>query len=151
MKIARLVHRSVMFCTTHDSLERAAQLMWECDIGCLPVVDAQGHIAGMITDRDVCMAAYMQGTLLRAIQVADVMSKQVYSCHEDVEIDAIERVMRQHQIRRMPVIDDDSHPVGIISINDLARAASVGQLPASEVAFTLAAVSAPRSVLASLV
>jgi CBS-domain-containing membrane protein len=78
------------------------------------------------------------------------MVKQVYSCHEDVEIDAIERTMRQHQIRRMPVIDDQGHPLGIISLADLARAATTGKLSASDIASTLAAVSAPRSVLASI-
>lgn len=150
MKISSLVRRRIMSCTIHDSLERAAQLMWEHDIGCLPVIDAQGHITGMITDRDVCMAAYTQGAPLCAIQVADVMAKQVYSCNEEVEVDAVEHTMRQHQIRRMPVIDDQGHPIGIISINDLARAASVGQLPASEVGAALAAVSAPHPALASL-
>ena len=149
MKISSLIHRSVTSCTTHDNLERAAQLMWENDVGCLPVIDAQGHVAGMITDRDVCMATYTQGEPLRAIPIATAMAKRVFSCAETDEVDAVERAMSQNQIRRMPVIDAQGHPIGIVSINDIARAASTGKLPASQVASTLAAVSAPRSMLAS--
>lgn len=149
MKISSLIQRSVTSCTTHDTLERAAQLMWERDIGCLPVIDAQGHVAGMITDRDICMAAYTQGTPLRAIPVSTAMARQVFACKESDELAAVERVMSQHQIRRMPVIDHQGHPVGIVSLNDIARAASAGKVPASEVAWTIAAVSAPRPAVAS--
>lgn len=145
MKISSLIQRRVRSCTTHDNLEGAAQQMWQHDIGCLPVIDEQGHIAGMITDRDICMAAYMLGTPLRAIPVVNVMTRQVFSCHENDEVEAVEQVMSQHQIRRMPVIDDHGHPTGIVSLNDIARAATAGMLPPSEVTSTIAAVSAPRS------
>ena len=145
MKISNLIQRSVTSCTIHDNLERAAQLMWEHDIGCLPVVDEQGHVAGMVTDRDACMAAYTQGLPLRAIAVADVMAKRVFSCAEADDVDAVEHSMGEHQVRRMPVIDDQGHPIGIVSLNDIARAASAGKLPATPVTTTIAAVTAPRS------
>lgn len=151
MKISSLIQRSVTSCTVHDHLDRVAQLMWDHDIGCLPVIDTQGHIVGMVTDRDACMAAYTQDAPLRAIPVVNAMAKQVFSCKEDDEVGAVERTMSQHQIHRMPVIDDQGHPIGIVSLNDIARAASAGKLPANEVASTLAAVSTPRSVLASQV
>jgi len=149
MKITNLIRRSVTSCTTHDNLEHAAQLMWEHDIGCLPVIDEQGHVAGMITDRDMCMAAYTQGAPLRAIPVMTAMAKHVFTCTEADDVDAVERAMSEHQIRRMPVIDDQGHPIGIISLNDIARAASAGKLPATEVTATLAAVSTPRSLISS--
>jgi CBS domain-containing protein len=144
-----MIRRDITSCTIHDDLARAAQLMWDRDIGCLPVIDDQGHVAGMITDRDVCMAAYTQGAPLRAIPVTTAMAKHVFACRESDEIDAVEATMRQHQIRRMPVIDDQGHPIGIISLNDIARAASAGKVPAGELASTLAAVSAPRPLIAS--
>ena len=149
MKISSLIQRRVTSCTTHDNLERAAQLMWDHDIGCLPVIDEQGQVAGMITDRDVCMAAYTQGLPLRAIAVASVMAKHVFSCTERDDVDAVERAMREHQIRRMPVIDDQGHPIGIISVNDFVRAARAGKLPAPEVTATIAAVISPRMALSS--
>lgn len=123
--------------------------MWDHDIGCLPVIDEQGHIAGMITDRDVCMAAYTQGEPLRGIAVVNVMTRQVFSCKESDEVGDAEQAMSQHQVRRMPVINDQGDPIGIVSLNDIARAASAGKLPPSELASTRAAVSAPRPVLAA--
>jgi CBS domain-containing protein len=149
MNVSSLIRRDVTSCTIHDNLERAAQLMWDHDVGCLPVIDDQGHVAGMITDRDVCMAAYTQGDALRAIPVTTAMAKRVFSCRDVDEIAAVETTMREHQIRRIPVIDDQGHPVGIVSLNDLARAASAGTVPPRDVVATLAAVSAPRSILAS--
>jgi CBS-domain-containing membrane protein len=148
MKMANLVRHDVTSCSIHDNLDRAAQLMWDRDIGCLPVIDDQGHVAGMVTDRDVCMAAYTQGLPLRAIPVTTAMAKHVFSCGIDDELESVERTMSEHQIRRMPVIDDQGHPVGIVSLNDLARAATLGKVPASEITSTLAAVSAPRTLLA---
>ena len=149
MKVSSLLQREVISCTTHDDLHRAAQLMWDHDIGCLPVIDTQGHVMGMITDRDICMAAYTQGVPLRGLPVTLAMAKHVFACSPSDELDAVERTMSAHQIRRMPVIDDQGHPVGILSLNDIARAASAGKVPAGEVASTLAAVSAPRPVVAS--
>lgn len=145
MKITSLVHRDVTTCTIHDNLAHAAQLMWERDIGCLPVIDDQGHVAGMVTDRDICMAAYTQGLPLHGIPVTTAMAKRVFSCTLSDEVAVVERVMSEHQIRRMPVIDHEGHPVGIVSLNDLARASTTGKVPPAEITATLAAVSAPRS------
>lgn len=149
MNVSSLIRHDVTSCSIHDNLERAAQLMWERDIGCLPVIDDQGHVAGMITDRDICMAAYTQGGPLRAVAVTTAMATHVYSCREMDDVLAVEKVMRDHQIRRMPVIDEQGHPIGIVSLNDIARAASTGTVPPRDVVTTLAAVSAPRAIVAS--
>jgi len=148
MNVSSLIRRDVTSSTIHDSLERAAQLMWEHDIGCLPVIDDQGHVVGVITDRDACMAAYTHGTPLRAIPVTTAMTRRVFSCRETDEVDAVEAVMREHQVRRMPVIDGQGHPIGIISLTDIARAAIAGEVPAQGVVATLAAVSASREIVA---
>ncbi len=149
MKIADLIRKNLTSCAIHDTLERAAQLMWDADVGCLPVIDEHGHVAGMITDRDTCMAAYTQGLPLRAIPVTAAMATHVYSCTESEDVAAVARRMSHHQIRRMPVIDDRGHPIGIISVNDLARAAASGKLPAAQITSTLAAVTAPRPIMAT--
>ncbi len=126
MKISRTFQRSDMSCTTHDSVERAAQLMWEHDIDCLPVTDGLGHIAGVLTDRDVCITACTQSLPLRAIPVANVMTTVTCTCGEGDEVDAVERMMSEHQIRRMPVADQDGRPIGIVTLDGIARAARGG-------------------------
>jgi CBS domain-containing protein len=149
MKIARLMRTEVITCRAVDALDEAARLMWQHDIGCLPVVDPSGQVIGMVTDRDVCMAAYRHGLALHALPVVAAMSCAVVACRVDDSVFGVERALRDHQLRRMPVLDHDDRLVGIISLNDLARAiASDAGVSAREVASTLAAISAPRSLAA---
>jgi CBS domain-containing protein len=122
VKISSTFQRSDMSCMTDDSVERAAQLMWEHDIGCLPVTDGFGHIAGVLTDRDVCITACTQSVPLRTIPVANVMTKVTIMCGEGDEVDAVERMMSEHQIGRMPVADQAGRPIGVVTRSDIARA-----------------------------
>lgn len=145
MKISKLMTKDVQTCRTIDTLARAAQLMWDHDIGSLPVVDAHGRVVGMITDRDMCMAAYTRGLPLHAIAVASTMSAHPVTCTQDAEVSAVEGELRSRQIHRMPVVDDGGHPVGLVSLNDLARASQQHtDVTGGEVAATLAAVCASR-------
>ncbi|MBZ0233742.1 MAG: CBS domain-containing protein [Deltaproteobacteria bacterium] len=147
MKVSSLMHPDPIICHSHDDLQRAAQLMWEHDIGCLPVLDDDGHVVGMITDRDICMSAYTRGSNLRSIPVASAMSRGVHACGPDDDLKRVEEAMQQFQVRRMPVIDAKGHPVGLISLNDIARRSQRGGVSAGEVASTLAAICAPRPLL----
>ncbi|MCE9575378.1 MAG: CBS domain-containing protein [Deltaproteobacteria bacterium] len=144
MKVRKLMSQALATCRTHDTLERAAQLMWERDIGAVPVVDDEGCVVGIVTDRDICMATYTRGAPPAAIGVGAAMATHVHTCAPDDSLKDVEQQMARHQVRRMPVVDDDGRPVGMISINDIARAAGRDVTP-SEITATLAAVSAPRS------
>ena len=64
MKVSQLMTKDVATCRADEPVSRAAQIMWDHDCGCVPVVDDAGHIQGMITDRDICMAAFTQGKRL---------------------------------------------------------------------------------------
>jgi len=144
MKVAQLMSPGVQLCGPTDTLNRAAQIMWESDCGCVPIVDADGKAIGMLTDRDICMAAYTQGLPLAQIAVASAASRGVVAVGEQDSLDRAEHLMQKHQIRRLPVLDGEGRPVGILSMNDLARRARAGQrepeLSATAIARTLAAV-----------
>jgi len=145
MKISELMTRSVRTCLATDSLDRAAQLMWEHDIGVVIVVDDTGQVIGMVTDRDACMAAYTSGETLRDIPVERAMSRHVVACTVDETEDAVIALMAKHKIRRIPVVDEVNHPIGMLSLNDLARTTRTGRaVPASAVAGTLAAICEHR-------
>jgi CBS domain-containing protein len=145
IKTAKLMRPDVVTCGSTDTLERAAQLMWDHDIGCVPAVDADGRLVGMLTDRDVCMAAYTRGAPLRDISVAETMATHVYSCTADSDVHIVEKLMAEHQVHRMPVIDGEARPIGLISLNDIARAASGnGAITSVEVTSTLLAITEPR-------
>lgn len=149
MKTSDLMNSAVVCCGPGDNLQRAAQLMWENDCGVVPVTDPQGHVVGMVTDRDICMAAYTQGRALWQIPVGSAMARQVYSVRADDALEVAEALMQRIQIRRVPVVDGEGHLQGILSLNDLARhaRAASGQKPdglsGDTVVKTLAAICTP--------
>jgi CBS domain-containing protein len=109
-------------CRSHDSLATAARIMWEEDCGCVPVVDDDGRPIAMLTDRDACMAAFTQGRPMTEISVATAMSPSIHTCRADGRMNEIEAIMRLHQVRRLPVVDEDGRLRGIVSVNDIVRA-----------------------------
>jgi CBS domain-containing protein len=123
MKVKELMAREVRICRVEDSLNRAAQLMWEGDCGVLPVVGAGGTVVGMITDKDICMAAYTRGGPVESLRVGDAMAKQVSSCSPEATLEAAMSLMKETHVRRLPVLDSQVKLVGILSLNDLAREA----------------------------
>jgi CBS domain-containing protein len=150
MLVEHLMSRPAVTCATSDSLARAAQLLWDHDFGALPVLDADGRLVGMITDRDICMATYLRGQPPADISVEQAMARQVYSCAPGDPIGVAEKVMSQFQVRRVPVADEGGRVVGVLSLTDLVREAeqdSGRRLPDvtdAEVARTLAAICQPR-------
>lgn len=149
MNIQKLMTREVMTCSPADSLNRAAQIMWENDCGFLPVVDDQGRAVGVVTDRDLCMGAYTQGVPLWEATVSSVMSREVHGCGLDDDIADVERTMREQRIRRVPVIDGARRVLGILTLGDLARASQSNTLQKATagpaVARTLAVICEPRA------
>lgn len=155
MKVSEVMSGMVHTCHPHDSLNHAAGLMWENDCGCLPVVGTEKQVVGMITDRDICMAAYTQGRALNELRVQSAMSRDVRVCRPEDEIGTAEGLMREFQIRRLPVLDAEGQVVGVISLNDIARefhhegSKKHKRVDADQVAHTLAAICAhPNGVKA---
>lgn len=154
MHVKDVMTSDVKCCGAGDTLNRAAQLMWESDCGCVPVVDEAGHVAAIVTDRDACMAVYTQGRPLSELPVSLAMSKAAYSCRPEDAIADAEETMREHQVRRLPVVDADGKLVGILSLNDIAREAAreragrgKKEIGAEEIATTLGAVCEPHAVV----
>ena len=127
MKVQQLMTRNVDTCGPRDSLATAARIMWERDCGCVPVVlPEQGgmRMFGMLTDRDICMAAHSEARPLGEIAVATAMSKEVCSCTPRDSLAVALKVMRTQQLRRLPVVDAHDHLVGLLSLADVAREAA---------------------------
>jgi len=112
-----------------ESLADAARIMWENDCGVLPIVKDQ-KVIGMITDRDICMAAAMRKSNASAISVEEVMTGQVYAVKPDDDVREALRVMQEHQIRRLPVINAEGELEGILSMNDIVLKAKASARPA---------------------
>jgi CBS domain-containing protein len=125
MPVEQVMTRPVHCCRPEDTLARAAQLMWDYDCGCLPVIGSNGaeRVVGMVTDRDVCMCALFEGSPLGAIKVSRAMAKQVQAWRPDDSLADAERVMREARVRRLPVVDEIDMLVGMVSLADVAQAA----------------------------
>jgi CBS domain-containing protein len=129
---------AVSSCSPDDTLNAAAQRMWDEDCGAVPVVASDGKLAGIVTDRDICMAAYTKGLPLSAIRVKDAMARHVHTCNPDDTLARAATLMAEAQVRRLPVIDAERRLIGIVSLADIARGASVlGQREAAELIFQL--------------
>jgi CBS-domain-containing membrane protein len=130
-RVRDIMTRSVVSCSPSDNLNRSAQLMWEGDCGALPVIDSEGQLLGMITDRDICMAAYTRGRPLSEVRVADVMSTGLITCRPTDSLRSVMDAMATHQVRRIPVVDD-GRLVGIVSLADVARMAQAPSIESRE-------------------
>jgi len=146
MKVQELMSRQVRTCPIDASLAAAAQVMWDHDVGALPVVGPDGRIAGIITDRDICMAAFLSGAPLASIPVRRHMSRDVFTARPGQSLDSAEELMGAKQVRRLPVIGDAGEVMGMITMVDLARGAGTARkaVDAGEVAATLSRIAQPR-------
>jgi CBS domain-containing protein len=121
-EVGSIMTRAVASCSGNDTLHRAAQIMWDRDCGGVPVVDSEGRAVGLVTDRDLCMAAYTRGRPLSAISVSSLLSGQLHTCSVATSLDDAVSRMRVHRVRRLVVVDPkDGRLVGMLALADLAR------------------------------
>ena len=136
---------------SNEALSEAVRLMFDCDCGAVPVTESgTGHVIGMITARDICMATWAREQAPIALAISDAMSRELYYCSPDDDVSAVEELMREKQIRRVPVLDGERKLLGIISIADIATESQRGGTLASsefaseQIATTLADICQPR-------
>lgn len=112
----------------HDTLQTAAEAMRRHDIGFLVVYDAPTGVVGVVTDRDITVRATAEGRDPTRTEVRDAMTNNVVTCHDDDSIEDAAWRMQRHAIRRLVVIDRAKHLVGIVSVDDIARALGAERL-----------------------
>ena len=147
MKVSELMTRRVRSCSPQHSLDMVMRILFEEDLGALPVVNDEGQPLAMITDRDVSVAAYTQGKPLWQIPVHSAMSRQLHTAHVSDDLASAERTLRSHQLRRLPVVDESTRLVGMLSLADIAHARAGLRLdtgveqPLAELALTLRSIT----------
>jgi len=124
--IQEVMTRDVQRVSPEETVRRAAQLMDEYNVGAIPVCDGD-KLVGMITDRDITVRSTAAGQAPEQTRVGDVMSTDVRTCYQNQTVDEVLGQMGDVQIRRVPVVDQDSHSlVGIVSLGDMATKHSAG-------------------------
>jgi CBS domain-containing protein len=142
MKVRELMTSEVRTCRAETSLAEAVREMWEGDCGALPVVNDEGRVTGMITDRDICIALATRGRSADRVAVREVAQGHVHTCLRDDDATVALQTMKAHKIRRLPVVDAEGHVQGILSLNDVVTHA--GSASPIEVVNTLASICEHR-------
>jgi CBS domain-containing protein len=138
MQLKELMSRGVEVIHPDATLQEAAQKMKSLEVGPLPVCTGE-RLVGMLTDRDITVRAAAEGRDPKVTKVHEVMTAEVVYAFEDQDVNEAARLMEEHQIRRLVILNRDKQLVGIVSLGDLALYAG----DARQVGQTLERVSEP--------
>ena len=120
MKVRDIMTKDVVSCHKGTDVATAGRLMLQGHFGLVPIVDMHGHVAGVLTDRDIALAAATRHRDAWHIGVHEAMSSKVLSCFLEDDVSAALEQMEKAHVRRLPVLDDSTHLAGILSIDDIA-------------------------------
>ncbi len=123
MKIETVMTKQPICCSPSDTIQQVAQMMRQQDVGAIPVVSdlVSKKLIGIVTDRDLCVTAMAEGKDPRTTTIAPYFTKEVITCLPEDPLEACEQKMKQHRIRRIPVVDSKNSCVGIVVQADIAR------------------------------
>lgn len=121
MKVKECMCNDVCCIKPETKIQEVAKLMSENHIGCIPVCDNNNSVCGIVTDRDILLRCVACNKDTHETPVSDIMSTNVCTCKENDEMTNAQSKMGEHQIRRLPVCDDENRIVGILTLGDLAQ------------------------------
>ncbi len=119
MKVRDAMATAPAFCSPETNLCAAVEILWNRNCGMLPVVDAQRKVVGVITDRDIAMAAGTRNQLPGEITVAAAATRNVQTCKPDEDIQLALDTMAQNKVRRLVVVNDQNQLEGVLSMDDV--------------------------------
>jgi len=119
MQVKEIMTRGLEAIDSTASLQEAAQKMRSLEIGALPVSEGD-ELIGMITDRDITIRATSEGKNPSSTSVSDVMTPEVHYCFENDDLNEACRIMEEHMVRRLLVLNSEGEPVGFMALSDLS-------------------------------
>jgi CBS domain-containing protein len=144
MRIKHVMTKDPTCCVPSDTVQHVAKIMRDEDTGVVPIIENEQSrkVIGIVTDRDLCMNVVAEGRDSCTTQVHESMTTTVVSCSPQDSVDKATELMRENQIRRIPVVDEQHQLVGIVALADIVGRAD---LRTTETHETLKTVSAPTS------
>jgi len=121
-KCREVMTKDPAYCSASDSIVKVAELMKQQDVGSVPVVESAGNrrLVGIVTDRDVVVKVVASGKSVEQATVKDAMTPNPAVCREDDDLDQAVKLMKERQVRRMPIVDAGGQLSGIIAQADVA-------------------------------
>jgi CBS domain-containing protein len=121
MKVKEVMSANPACCTPDDSAQNAAKMMCDRSVGSIPVIDRQSRtLLGIITDRDLCCSIVARGLDAKTTPIQEFITHNPVTCRDGENLEKCERLMQEHQVRRIPVVDGENHVIGIVAQADLA-------------------------------
>ena len=114
------INTSIVTIDEDESAQAAAHLMQQAETGCIIVVDHDGALSGIVTGRDLVMKVLAPGKSAQSLRVRDVMTRSPTTAPAtDIDMRALARILSRARVRRLPVVDENNRPVGIITLEDM--------------------------------
>lgn len=140
MKVQDIMTKEVSYCDPGTNAAAAAELMWTRNCGALPVVEDGGHVAGIVTDRDLFIALGTNNRNASDLPVGALMERELSTCAPGDDLRAALKTMAQHQVQRLPVVDAAGMLKGIVSLDDIVLRADAGGLSNEDVLTAIKAI-----------
>jgi CBS domain-containing protein len=133
MRIRHVMTKDPTCCVPYTA-QKAAAIMRDEDAGIVPVIENEQsqEIVGVVTDRDLCMKVVAEGRDPRALPVEECMTTAVVRCSPNDSVERVTELMRENQIRRVPVVDQGGELRGIVSLADVVRRGEIKTTQAHE-------------------
>jgi CBS domain-containing protein len=119
MKVKDIMTQSAFCCSADTNVGAAVELMWIHNCGMLPVIAIDGKLIGVVTDRDICIAMGTRNRLPGELTVGEIATRTVFTCKPDDEIHEALNTMANKQVRRLPVVNGEGEPQGVLSMDDI--------------------------------
>jgi len=119
MLVREVMKASPQGCSPATNLAEVTERLWKSGCGALPVLDGQGKVIGIITDRDICVAAGTRNQRPSDLAAQAAMTRDVATCFADDEIHTALKTMRDRKVRRMPVLTRAGELAGLLTMSDL--------------------------------
>ena len=146
MKVQEIMTEKAQSCLPDDKVSAIARMMREQNCGFIPVVTNENVPVGVITDRDVCMAVATKFQNAADIDVSELMSRQIFACFAEDDLNTALRRMKESKVRRLPVVNHEGKLKGILSLDDIILSTTgdgKGDLPLANVFGTYQSICEP--------
>lgn len=134
-------------CGLEDDLAKIASAMRRLNCGVVPIVGEENRLAGMITDRDICLAVQASNKKTSAVKAKEIIHGEVITCDAEDKIQIALKKMRKHQLKRLPVVNQASEVVGVLSISDVLLAVKKDKKLKRQIYATLKGIFEPRPIV----
>ncbi len=147
LKVKDIMKTDVAFCTTTDSLMRAADLMRRRDCGIVPIVDENKKLVGALTDRDLCLIVVARNRKASDVKAGEFVKEKTITCAAEDKVEGVLKKMRRHQLKRFIVVGEEKELVGIFSITDVLSSVGKNKTLKKKTYATLKAIFKPRPIV----